>query len=516
MRRASCPALVVLALVPGSALADNGYEAQFVGRSPDVTVESGEIAMSSFQVRNAGTKLWQTNRAVAPPVRLGTSNPRDRGSAFELPDWVNDNRPAQLDRSPVRPGEQGAFVFRMQAPAVAAPTTFVERFEPVADAIPGDIGGWMGSNAGPPNWPINGIPIAYRVLPAAPPAVKIDAAPATARTGTAIDVTATATDNVRVSRLELRLAGREPVMVDAQADRTTVTATAKLDAAGLPAGRHAIEVTAVDGAGRSAVASGQVALEDPPPVANGANATRSARLAAGFGRRRLRARTTVSYGRRSTLRGRLTGDGGAAIAGAVVKIATRVLSGRRGFRELSTPLTTDAQGGFAYEAPPGASRQIRLSYTAFSNDPGPAAVQVLRFSTRAGVRVERASHAGAQRAPCAPGRRAARRPRAAGGRPDRAAGPAARVRLADVRDAPSAQARPVPDELPLPEHPADDDGAVPRRPAAPDRLSVHDGQLAAAPGSRAAVTNAVLGGPRTEVELPSSCESASPRLPSAG
>jgi hypothetical protein len=380
-------ALAWLALAPGSALADNGYEAQFVGRSPDLTLESGELATSSFQARNVGTKPWQTDRAVAPPVRLGASNPRDRTSAFRLPEWVNDDRPAAVAPEPVLPGQQGTFTFRVRAPVVGSTTVFTEYFEPVADAIPGDIGGWMGSNVGLPNWPINGIPIAYRVIPARPPAVQIDAQPGSALRGTKIRVAATGTDNVRVNRLELRLADRPPVTAAAPADQATLTTAAELDTAGLPAGDHPLEVTAVDGAGLAASAKATLALADPPPVANGANATRNAKLTAGFGRRRPRSRTTVSYGRTSTLRGRLVGEGGAAISGATVKVSTRVLSGRRGFRELSVPLTTDAEGRVEYEVPPGASRHIRLGYTAFSTDPGPATTRTVRFSTRAGVRL---------------------------------------------------------------------------------------------------------------------------------
>jgi hypothetical protein len=51
------------------------------------------------------------------------------------------------------------------------------------------------------------------------------------------------------------------------------------------------------------------------------------------------------------------------------------------------PLTTDADGRVEYKVPPGASRQIRLSYTAFSTDPAPATTRTVRFSTRAGVRL---------------------------------------------------------------------------------------------------------------------------------
>jgi hypothetical protein len=392
MRRARWIALAaaVVVVAPPAALADNGYEAQFLRRSPDLTLESGELGTSWFEARNIGTKVWQTNPFVAPAVRMGTSNPRGRQSAFASDLWDAPSRPTFIDRQPISPGQQVTFTFRVRAPAVDVIVNFAEHFEPLAETNGVDPGGWMGYGTGAPDdprWPTNGIPITYRVIPGRPPAVQLDGATASAQLGAPIDVTATGTDNVRINRLEFRLAGRAPVVVNATGDQARLSTTARLETAGLAAGPHPIEVTAVDGSGRTAKAAGQVTLTAPPPVANGANATRNATLAAGFGRRRLRPRTTVSYGGTTTLRGRLTGEGGAPIAGAAVRIATRVTGGRRGFRQLSKPLTTSAQGAFAYRVPPGASRQIQLSYTAFSDDAAPAATRTVRFSTRAGVRL---------------------------------------------------------------------------------------------------------------------------------
>lgn len=390
MRRAGWIALVTVAIaaVPGRALAVNGYEAQLLAKSPDLTLEAGEVGTSWFRARNIGTKVWQTNIYVAPAFRLGTSNPLNRQSAFASDLWDAPSRPAFVDNPPVNPGQDGTFTFRVRAPAVDVVKDFPEYFQPLAEQndLIGDPGGWTGSPDGPPKWPLDGIPITYRVIPGRPPAVQLDGATASAQVGAPIDATATGSDNVRINRLEFRLAGRAPVVVNAPGDQARLSTTARLETAGLAAGPHPIEVTAVDGSGRTAKAAGQVTLTAPPPVANGANATRNATLAAGFGRRRLRPRTTVSYGGTTTLRGRLTGEGGAPIAGAAVRIATRVTGGRRGFRQLSKPLTTGAQGAFTYRVPPGASRQIQLSYTAFSDDAAPAATRTVRFSTRAGVR----------------------------------------------------------------------------------------------------------------------------------
>jgi len=76
-----------------------------------------------------------------------------------------------------------------------------------------------------------------------------------------------------------------------------------------------------------------------------------------------------------------TNGAGQPITGAVVRVFTRVLSDDRGFRELP-PVSTGQDGGYAYRAPRGPSRQILLTYTPFADDAQPA---VIRHAVKTGV-----------------------------------------------------------------------------------------------------------------------------------
>jgi Bacterial Ig domain len=365
----SVPGTVLLALtvalaVAGPAAGEGGqYEAKYISESGFPTLESGETVTSYFVAQNVGTATW-TNDIV----RLGTSNPRDRTSAFANSSWVYPWRPTVLDNAFVKPGETGRFTFTMTAPAVSSTTVYDEYFAPVADGV-----AWMENNA--ENWPPNGVWLRYTVVPPAAPKVAIASAPGRVRQNTPVTVRATASDNRKVSRVEFRL-GTKAAVVD-RSSPYEVT----LDSSGLAEGPQPITATAVDGAGRTARATASVFL-DPTP--NGANASRSVKMTAGFGKKRPRPRVTIRYGKATYVRGKLKTASGLPIGGAIVRVATRVLTGDRGFRELP-PVSTGSDGGFAYRAPRGPSRQIRLTYTPFAEDTQPAAAKLVRLKTHAAV-----------------------------------------------------------------------------------------------------------------------------------
>jgi hypothetical protein len=359
-------AVLATVLLPvASARAEGGFNAQWVAQSPDVTLESGETVTSWLEYRNVdqnGQAWVQRHADVTGDVRLGTSDPRDRSSAFAHSSWVQSSRPARLDQASVPLNGIGRFTFVALAPPVPAEIPYKETFDPVAEVY-----GWM---ADPHS-------ITYTVRPKVPPVVGITAAPARVTLGSPVTVTAGASDNVRVNRVEFRIGAGAPV-VDTQAPYE-----AQLPTTGLGAGDQALTVTAVDGAGQATAATQTVALD---PVANGAGAVRDAKLTAGFGRH-LSARHTVDYGRADRVRGRLTTGAGAPLAGATLQVATRIVAvPLRGYRPLTTVVTA-ADGTYSYLAPKGASRQILVSYTAFSGDATPAAARVVRMSTRAGVRL---------------------------------------------------------------------------------------------------------------------------------
>jgi hypothetical protein len=95
----------------------------------------GQAAHVVWRVGNAGSRTWE--RTGANPIRLGTSDPRNRRSALEAPSWLSPSRPAQLTEGLVVPGGAGTFAFDLRAPTQAGP--FEERFDLVSDGQ-GDSG----------------------------------------------------------------------------------------------------------------------------------------------------------------------------------------------------------------------------------------------------------------------------------------------------------------------------------------------------------------------------------------
>ncbi len=368
MRGSATIAAMVLLATPSAAFAENGWNAQFVAQSAqEVVLESGETTTTWFEFRNvdANGEAWRRRDDVTADIRLATSNPRDRASQFAHSSWLQSNRVTRLDQASVPLNGVGRFTFVAQAPPVLAEVAFVEHFAPVAEVL-----AWMDDA------PYTPTSIRYVVRPRVPPVAEITAAPERVALGSPVAVTAAASDNVRIARVEFRLGANAPV-VDSSAPYA-----AEVPTAGLAPGTHTLTVTAVDGAGQATAVSRTLAVD---PVPNGAGAARDAKLTAGFGRR-LTARHTVAYGRPDRVRGRLTTAAGAPIAGAALQVSTRVVLPRRGFRAVTT-VTTAADGSYSYLAPKGPSRQIRIAYTAFSGDGQAAATRVVRMSTRAGVRL---------------------------------------------------------------------------------------------------------------------------------
>ena len=123
-----------------------------------------------------------------------------------------------------------------------------------------------------------------------------------------------------------------------------------------------------------------------PPAARASDNVRIARVTFG---KKARARRTVGYGKGALLRGRLVTPEGAPIGGATLRIASRVLAGNGGFREITgARVVTGADGGSVYRVPPGASRQVRVAYLAYSRDPAFAAQRLFSLRTRAGIRLK--------------------------------------------------------------------------------------------------------------------------------
>jgi hypothetical protein len=187
---------------------------------------------------------------------------------------------------------------------------------------------------------------------------------------------------VRVARVAFSIDGHE---VDSD---SSAPYSASLPSANLSIGRHQVEARAYDGAGQQASSTAPVdVLDSSAGAPNGNPTVRTARILGGFGKRAL-ARRTVGYGHAALLRGRLVTPEGQPIVNAALSVASRVLAGNRGFREITgARVVTGADGGFAYRVPPGASRQVRIAYRAYSRDPAFAAQRLFSMRTQAGVRL---------------------------------------------------------------------------------------------------------------------------------
>jgi hypothetical protein len=368
-------AMLLLLALPGHALGDNGWEAAFAGQSDYLTLESGETGTSWFKATNTGTNTWDRSF-----VNLGTTNPRDRMSVmYNQGDWITSWRTTALDEPTIAPGQTGTFTFVVRAPEVSATTVYDEYFAPVADQ-PDTAGGWMEAPGGP--WMTNGVFLRYTVVPRQPPSARITSSSERVGQGQPIQVAASASDNVHIARVAFGVDGRT------LATDTTAPYAAALPSRTLSVGRHQVQARAFDGAGQQATASAPVEVLDASVgIANGNPTVRDARIRGGFGKK-ARARRTVRYGKAALLRGHLVTPEGRPIGGATLRVASRILAGNRGFREIAgAHVVTGADGGFVYRVPPGASRQVRIAYQAYSRDTKFAAARLFSLRTRAGVRL---------------------------------------------------------------------------------------------------------------------------------
>jgi lysozyme len=94
--------------------------------SSALEMTSGDVIPSFITLKNVGTATWDSN------TRLGTTEPRDRASAFADGSWLGPNRPAAVSGR-VAPGESFQFDFSLRAPS--APGTYFEFFGVVQEGV---------------------------------------------------------------------------------------------------------------------------------------------------------------------------------------------------------------------------------------------------------------------------------------------------------------------------------------------------------------------------------------------
>jgi hypothetical protein len=174
----------------------------------------------------------------------------------------------------------------------------------------------------------------------------------------------------------------KPAFLYLQACPSSYSADVALDTARLTDGTHHLAVSVIDAAGNAAtVLDREVTVANPAPAC-GAGASPQAALSASW-KGSKHARLITRFGSRPTILGRLTGPGGAPIAGATVDLlATPAYEG-------ATPVQmpraqTDANGRFSLRLPRGvSSRLLCLSYRPPAG--APPATRALQLSVRAGV-----------------------------------------------------------------------------------------------------------------------------------
>lgn len=91
-----------------------------------VVMYPGDMVVGTLELTNVGQTTWDAS------TRLGTTEPRDRASAFAGPDWIDVDRLDAVDGS-VAPGDSYPFTFTLVAPD--APGDYVESFGVVQEGV---------------------------------------------------------------------------------------------------------------------------------------------------------------------------------------------------------------------------------------------------------------------------------------------------------------------------------------------------------------------------------------------
>lgn len=107
------------------------YDYEYVSQTnPPATVSQGSQHQVTIRLRNTGRQTWTTSGSV--PLRLGTSRPMNRPSAFAGgAGWLGNTR--IVLQSTTAPGAEGVFVATFTAPNT--PGTYNEYFQPVAETF---------------------------------------------------------------------------------------------------------------------------------------------------------------------------------------------------------------------------------------------------------------------------------------------------------------------------------------------------------------------------------------------
>lgn len=193
-----------------------------------------------------------------------------------------------------------------------------------------------------------------------------------------------------------RLTGEQPVdprSKDCRRPYTTpvpcplsAQGTIRFDTTQIANGVHEIALVLTDAAGNRTLSPPATVSVHNPGAANGARASRFARLQAWIESRSRRrgSSAVVPFRQTRAVAGRLTDESGAPVSGAVLDLTTAAL--RRGSRtRVLGQVSTDSDGRFRYVLRPGSSRSVTVGYRAFHLDKAPSATATVKLHVRAGI-----------------------------------------------------------------------------------------------------------------------------------
>jgi hypothetical protein len=160
----------------------------------------------------------------------------------------------------------------------------------------------------------------------------------------------------------------------------------EFDTTSIANGVHQLSLAVTDAGGNRTVSAPVAVTVRNPGAANGAHASRFARLAAWFETRssRHRSAATLRFGQTRAIVGTLVDESGAPISDAVLDISATASRPGSSTRSLGQ-VATDAAGSFRYLPRSGSSRKVTIGYRAFHLDTAASAIATLNVSVRAGV-----------------------------------------------------------------------------------------------------------------------------------
>jgi lysozyme len=107
-------------------LGGNGYRAEVMSLEYPKKMSPGEVGTVQLVLKNSGARSWQDK------TRLGTTEKRDRNSAFASPGWLAHNRVLGIEGE-VKSGNTVTLKFSIVAPA--EPGTYVEHFNMLQEGV---------------------------------------------------------------------------------------------------------------------------------------------------------------------------------------------------------------------------------------------------------------------------------------------------------------------------------------------------------------------------------------------